>query len=177
MSPPKVIETARLQLTPPVLEDAEEIFASYARDPEVTRYLVWQPHESIEPTRDFVLRCMAVRALEVAYPWVIRRKGDARLLGMIEIRLDGYRADLGYVLARPYWGQGIMTEAVRAVVDWAIGEPEIHRVWAVCDVDNKASARVLEKAGMELEGVLRRWSIHPNISELPRDCVCYAKVK
>lgn len=70
-----------------------------------------------------------------------------------------------------------MTEAVRAVVDWAIGQPEMHRVWAVCDVDNKASARVLEKAGMEREGILRRWSIHPNISEFPRDCICYAKVK
>lgn len=177
MRPPRIIETARLQLTPPVVEDAEEIFTSYARDPEVTRYLVWQPHESIKSTRDFVLRCLAVWALEVAYPWVIRRKGDERLLGMIEIRPDGYRADLGYVLARPYWGQGIMTEAVRAVVDWAIGQPEIHRVWAVCDVDNRASARVLEKAGMEREGVLRRWSIHPNVSEIPRDCVCYAKVK
>ena len=79
MSPPKVIETARLQLTPPVLEDAEEIFASYARDPEVTRYLVWQPHESIEPTRDFVLRCMAVRAL--VHSWAITcssAKGNSR---------------------------------------------------------------------------------------------------
>lgn len=177
MNPPKIIETTRLRLTPPVVENAEEIFSSYAQDAEVTKYLVWQPHQSIETTRDFLFRCMAVWALETAFPWVIRRKGDDKLLGMIETRMDGYRADLGYVLARPHWGQGIMTEAVRAVVGWALSEPELYRVWAVCDVDNKASARVLEKAGLEREGILRSWSIHPNISPLPRDCICYAKVK
>lgn len=177
MNPPKIIETTRLRLTPPVVENAEEIFSSYSQDAEVTKYLVWQPHQSIETTRDFLFRCMAVWALETAFPWVIRRKGEDRLLGMIEIRIDGYRADLGYVLARPHWGQGIMTEAVRAVVNWALSEPELYRVWAVCDVDNKASARVLEKAGLEREGILRSWSIHPNISPLPRDCICYAKVK
>jgi len=177
MTAPRIIETPRLRLMPPMPEDAEEIFSSYAQDPEVTKYLVWSPHQSIENTRDFLFRCMGVWALETAFPWVIRRKGDERLLGMIEIRMDGYRADLGYVLARPYWGQGIMTEAVRAVVNWALSQEEICRVWAVCDVDNKASARVLEKVGMEREGILRRWSIHPNISESPRDCLCYAKVK
>ena len=177
MSPPKVIETARLQLTPPVVEDAQEIFSSYAQDAEVTKYLVWRPHPSVETTRDFLFRCLAAWALGTAFPWVIRRKEDDRILGMIEIRVDGYRADLGYVLARPYWGQGIMTEAVRAVVNWALNEPAIYRVWAVCDVDNKASARVLEKAGLQHEGILRSWSIHPNVSPLPRDCICYAKVK
>jgi ribosomal-protein-alanine N-acetyltransferase len=50
-------------------------------------------------------------------------------------------------------------------------------VWAVCDVDNLASARVLEKAGMGREGRLRRWVLHPNVSAAPRDCWCYAHVK
>ena len=70
-----------------------------------------------------------------------------------------------------------MTEVVRAVADWALAQPEVHRVWAVCDVDNLASARVLEKAGMECEGRLRRWFLHPNVSAAPRDCWCYARVK
>ena len=49
-----------------------------------------------------------------------------------------------------------MTEVVRAVTDWALAQPEVHRVWAVCDVENLASARVMEKAGMAREGKLRR---------------------
>ena len=96
---------------------------------------------------------------------------------MVAIRPHGFKADIGYVLAKPYWGRGLMTEAVRAVVDLAFTDPQIHRVWAVCDIDNTASARVLEKSGMTREGVLRRWTIHPNVSDLPRDVLCYSRVR
>ncbi len=70
-----------------------------------------------------------------------------------------------------------MPEAVSAVIQWAQSESSIYRIWAVCDVDNKASAKVLEKVGMTLEGKLHRWSIAPNISKEPRDCYCYALLK
>jgi RimJ/RimL family protein N-acetyltransferase len=70
-----------------------------------------------------------------------------------------------------------MTEAATSIVDWAIAQPQIFRVWAFCDVENAASARVLEKLGMKYEGILRRWLAHTNISADPRDCLCYAKVK
>ena len=53
----------------------------------------------------------------------------------------------------------------------------IHRVWAVCDVENRGSARVLEKVGMQREAILRKWLVHPNISPIPRDCYCYAIVR
>ena len=83
---------------------------------------------------------------------------------------------MGYVLARAHWGLGFMSEAARTLVERALAEPDVHRVWAVCDVENRASARVLEKAGMEREGMLRRWAI-ANVSPVPRDCWCYARVK
>ena len=70
-----------------------------------------------------------------------------------------------------------MNEALKSVVEWALAQPEIYRVWATCDVDNVASARVLERAGMGREGVLRRWLVHPNLSDEPRDCLCYSIVK
>ncbi len=70
-----------------------------------------------------------------------------------------------------------MTEALRAVIDYAFRDPRVYRVWAVCDAENVASARVLEKAGMSFEGVLRRYGIHPNISPEPRDARCYARVR
>ena len=81
------------------------------------------------------------------------------------------------MLARAYWGRGYMTEALKELIDWALKQKDIYRIWAVCDVDNLASARVMEKAGMQLEGTLRRWSVHPNISPEPRDSHCYAIVK
>jgi RimJ/RimL family protein N-acetyltransferase len=70
-----------------------------------------------------------------------------------------------------------MTEALSHVVDWALRQPGIWRIGDVCDVDNLASARVMQKAGLTLEGVARRWAIHPNVSEAPRDCFSYAKVR
>ncbi len=96
---------------------------------------------------------------------------------MITVRADAHRWELGYVLARSNWGKGYMTEAVKGLVHWAFQQPAIFRVWAVCDVDNLASARVMEKAGMKREGTLRRWSVHPNVSDEPRDSYCYAIVK
>ncbi len=70
-----------------------------------------------------------------------------------------------------------MTEAIRTITEWALSQPSIFRVWAVCDVENAASVKVLEKAGFQQEGIFRRWLIHPDISDEPRDCYCYAAVK
>lgn len=87
------------------------------------------------------------------------------------------RLSYGYVLARPFWGMGMMTEALTEVVDWALRQPSIWRIGGVVDVENSASARVMEKAGLEREGLLRRWGIHPNLGDAPRDCFSYAKVR
>ena len=96
---------------------------------------------------------------------------------MIKNRVDDEKWELGYVLAPSYWGKCYMTEVVKKIVDWAQKQQEIYRVWSVCDVDNRASARVMEKAGMKREGILRRWSMHPTISDAPRDSYCYSITK
>ncbi len=84
---------------------------------------------------------------------------------------------MGFVVARLQWGRGYTTEAARPIIEWALAQPEVYRVSTVCDTENRASARVLEKIGMQLEGTLRRRDVHPNISAAPRDCLCYAAVK
>jgi [ribosomal protein S5]-alanine N-acetyltransferase len=88
-----------------------------------------------------------------------------------------HAADIGYVLSRKLWGGGYMTEAANVVVEWAINLSFVYRVWAVCDCENKASARVLEKVGMQREGILRRYIVHPNVSPEPRDCFVYSKIR
>jgi RimJ/RimL family protein N-acetyltransferase len=70
-----------------------------------------------------------------------------------------------------------MTVALTAVVDAAFELRGIYRVWAVCDVENPASARVMEKAGMLREGVLKRYMLHPGMGNVPRDVLCYAKTR
>lgn len=70
-----------------------------------------------------------------------------------------------------------MTEALIEVSRWALSEPTIWRIESCCDLENRASARVMEKAGMACEGIARRLTILPNMSSEPRDCFIYAKVK
>jgi RimJ/RimL family protein N-acetyltransferase len=177
MKPPEIFETQRLRLRPPVMEDAEEIFLRYAQDAEVTKYLTWRAHKSVETVREFLGFCLRELKAGRWVQWVIAKKDDRQLIGMIGLKVDGHKAELGYVLARAYWNTGYMTEAARAVVKWALEQKGIYRVWAVCDVENQPSARVMEKIGMQREGVLRRWIMHPNRSDEPRDCYCYALTK
>jgi RimJ/RimL family protein N-acetyltransferase len=174
MNPPEMLETERLALKRPGLADVQPLFTAYTQDAEVTRYLSWPPHQSIRETERFVAECIVAWDEGERFAWTIRLKGQGLLIGMIEIRMQGPKAEVGYVLARAFWGQGLMTEALRRVLEWTRTQPEIYRVWAVCDVDNTASARVLKKAGMEYEGILHRWTVLPNISAEPRDCHCYA---
>ena len=177
MKPPERFETSRLTLRPPVIEDAGPIFTSYATDRLVTRYVHWHPHETISDTKAFIHRCINVWHAGTAFPWVLCLKDGGEVIGMIELRIDGHRADIGYVLARDYWEKGLATEAAKLIVDWVIAQPPVYRVWAVCDVDNHPSARVLEKIGMQREGILRRWLFHPNLENEPRDCYVYALIK
>ena len=176
-NPPESFETRRLRLRKPILEDAEAIFRQYAQDPEVTKYLTWHPNRSIDETREFLRLCIAAWEQGRSFQWAIVEKKTDRLIGMVGFRVDGHKWELGYVLARKSWGRGYMTEAVKALVAWALKRPEVYRIWAVCDIENPASARVMEKAGMYREGTLRRWSVHPNIDDEPRDSYCYAITK
>jgi RimJ/RimL family protein N-acetyltransferase len=174
---PPLLETERLALRPPRMEDAEDIFRTYATDEEVTRYVIWRPHRSIEETREFLRTTLDFPADGSRLSWAITFKGDDRVRGMIELRVDRFKADAGYVLAREFWGRGYTTEALAAVIRFAFTLPGIYRVWALCDAENIASARVMEKAGMSFEGVLRRYVLHPAVSPEPRDARCYAVVR
>jgi [ribosomal protein S5]-alanine N-acetyltransferase len=171
---PECIETDRLTLRPPVVADATAMFASYTQDADVARYMVWRPHASLEATRDFVTGCVNQWTAGSAFPYVITMKPNGQLIGMLEARLDRHIVNIGYVLTRSHWGQGLMAEAIQAFTDYALSLTEVFRVEATCDVDNRPSARALEKSGFLLEGRLARHTVHPNICAEPRDCFVYA---
>ena len=174
---PDRFETARLILRPIAPEDAPAIFAGYAQDPEVVRFVTWRAHRTLADTEAFIARCLAMLP-DDGRNYVLTRRTDAALLGDFGLlRPRPHRLYCGYVLARPHWGQGLMSEALLAIADWAMASPEIWRIDAVCDVENHASARVMEKAGMQREGILRRWLVNPNLSAEPRDCFSYARVR
>jgi RimJ/RimL family protein N-acetyltransferase len=174
--PPERFETARLRLRRPTMADAPDVFA-YASDPEVTRLLAFTTHRELGTVEDFLRDLASATERGERFAWGITEAGSDRLIGMAEIRIQPVKAEIGYVLSKHHWGRGYMAEALRPVVDWALGQESIHRVWAFCDAENRGSARVLEKLGMECEGTLRKWFVHPNLSDVPRDCLCYSIVK
>ena len=176
MKPPEQIETVRLILRKPRMDDAPAVFSGWVQDPEVTRFLTWRPHENIGQTESLLARGIAAWEGDIRFPFMIALKNDS-LIGRIELRIEGHRIELGYVMNKSFQGKGYMTETVRAIIHWAFQQPNIYRVFATTSVDNIASQRVMEKVGMLREGLLRKYIIHPNISDEPRDSYIYAIVK
>jgi len=176
LNPPESFATARLILRRPRVEDAPLILAAYAQDSDVTRYLTFRPHSDVTEAIEALDRFAASWRSGKSYNWLLFRRDSDELVGAISARRD-QGINLGYLVARPFWRQGYMTEALSAVLEWAFSDPSIFRVWAVCDVENHASARLLESNGFSREGILRKWSLHPNVSNLPRDCYCYARTR
>jgi ribosomal-protein-alanine N-acetyltransferase len=174
---PETFRTARLFLRPITMADAGPIFATYARDPEVTKYLIWRPHRTRQDIEAYIRSCLDTPPHR-ARTYVMQGRKDSVIRGGLDLRqAERHRLEFGYVLARAWWGQGLMTEALTEIVEWALAQPSIFRIGAVCDVENIASARVMEKAGLVREGVLRRYLIHPGMGPEPRDCFSYARVR
>ena len=176
MKPPRTIKTRRLLLCAAKMNDARAIFETYASDSMVTRYLAWKEHKSIRETQAFLRYAQQAWRKGTEYIWTMNLKTGG-LIGGIGMRPGDSRVEIGYVTGKQYWGKGFTTEAARAVLKWALKQKMTHRVWATCDVENIGSARVLEKLGMQREGVLRKWIIRPAFGKVPRDCFCYSIVK
>jgi len=151
------LTTARLCLRKLAPEDLESIFA-YTSDPEVARFTTWQPHASIEVSRDFLTYVLGQYDRGEVAPWGIEHRHDAKVIGtcgFVGWSLRHARAEIGYAMSRAYWNRGLMTEALRAVLDLGFREMHLNRIQGCCVVENIGSARVMEKAGMQLEGI--RW--------------------
>jgi ribosomal-protein-alanine N-acetyltransferase len=174
--PPAQFRTERLRLRAPLINDAEALFEAYGSDPRATRYLTWHTEESSEEMRAFLTDAVGAVAQGKEFFWVIEELSGAAV-GMISFSNSGHGPELGYVISPRVWGRGYATEAGRALVSWLMEQHGVYRVWAFCDVDNAASRRVLQKLGLEREGVLRRWIVHPNVSEMPRDVYVFSVVK
>ena len=96
---PETFETPRLLARLPVPGDAARIFDSYATKPEVSRYMVWQPHVALSTTEAFISECIAAAIAGTRFPYVLsERSAPEALIGMLEARPLAHKVDLGYVL-------------------------------------------------------------------------------
>ncbi|MHB9154280.1 MAG: GNAT family N-acetyltransferase [Endomicrobiales bacterium] len=151
------LRTARLLLRKIRLEDAADMF-EYAKDPEVSRYTLWTPHRSLDETRAY-LSCVLNNYREGRLEnWGLECRENGKFIGTC-----GYfswdpanaRAEIHYALSRAYSGRGLMTEAVREVLRFGFEAMQCNRIEAKCMPPNTGSERVMRKAGMTFEGIMR----------------------
>jgi [ribosomal protein S5]-alanine N-acetyltransferase len=174
--PPEVIDLQRLRLRRPRLADAPAIF-EYASDPEVARYADWPISASLESVTERLRLRDEEWGSGEEFHWVVTLPPEDRAIGAIACTISGHAAEFGFLFARRFWRNGYATEAARAIVAWVFSVPSVWRLTATCDTENLASARVLEKSGLEREGILRRAILRPNLSSEPRDALLYSKVR
>ena len=176
--PPEELETTRLLLRRPTIEDAEAAFESYASDPKISRFMTWSAHRNVAQTREFFQQTIDAWDLRMGHRvWLIERKDDGVLTGTIGCTVLVHRVEVGFALGSRFWGHGYMPEALEKVCEAAFEDERIARVQALCDEENLQSSRVMEKVGMRYEGRLRQYGLHPNRSEQPRDCLMYSLVR
>ena len=143
----KELESERLLLRHIRRDDAQRIFDCWASDPEVTRYLTWQPHASVAVTEAIVARWLADYDKPDTYRYGIELRETGELIGMIDV--VGYHHGnpvIGYCSGRAYWGNGYMTEALKALCA-ALFEAGYSMIRIEAVRENIGSNRVIQKAG------------------------------
>jgi len=169
----EILAGPRILLRQPRLDDADALFTRIASDPQVTEYLLWPPHPDVGETRRVISELLN---LGDDHTWMIAIRDTGDVIGQLGYRRPRpHAAELGYCLARQWWGQGLMSEAVRVALDSLARDPALYRVSAACHVANARSARLLERAGLALEGRLTRYAVFPNLGPEPQDGLLYAK--
>lgn len=169
---PPVLETDRMILRPLTLEDADSVY-DYAKDPEVTKYVTWEAHQTPADSRNYIFdHALQNYHRRIPTPWAITLKTDHnRVIGTVGcfwVSKNAKSMELAYALGAHHWGQGLMAEASRAVMNYCFQEFDLNRIQARCIVENKGSARVMEKIGMQFEGTHRAifnrrdryWDLH-----------------
>ena len=157
----KTIETPRLILRRFTQEDSRSVFENWASDEEVTRYMAWPRHQTLDDTRKVLREWVESYENDSFYEWAIVLKELGQPIGSIEVlSCDDYvqKANLGYSIGKAFWGRGIMPEALKAVIDYLFDEVGVQRVEACHDARNPNSGKVMRKCGMLHEGTMRRWA-------------------
>lgn len=171
------IETERLILRLIETDDVKDIF-EFTSDPEVEKLTgMFTLHTTYEETEKFIKRHLESYKKQSSIPWVIIYKPHNKVIGIINLFSyipTHFRAEIGYVSARNYWGKGIATEAATAVLDFGFNVMGLHKIHATVDPRNLSSRHALEKCGFHYEGLLRD---HYFLKHLFCDRMVYSMLK
>ena len=156
-------------------DDARAIFDGYAQDEKVAQYLRWYPHASIDQTESYIRMCLAAVGSRA---YVIVLKATGKVIGVFHLRKTGpAELGFGFALAHPFWGRGLMPEALTEVINWALRQTSIWQICGAADIDNSGSIRVMEKAGLQREEAFRKPFAHSRVGLASRNYVVFSKTR
>lgn len=153
-----VLETKKFILRQFTSKDIPDMYYNWARDKEVTKYLTWEEHYSMEKTNKIVTFWENSYKSEEYYNWAIEDKVSNKVIGSINLmNLDNYNenCEIGYCIGKNFWNQGIMTEVLNEVIKFAFLEVNFERITARRHINNIASGMLLKKCNFVYEGTLR----------------------
>jgi ribosomal-protein-alanine N-acetyltransferase len=151
------LETDRLRLRAMRVCDTDDMY-EYAQSAEVTRYLLWRPHPNKDYTRRYLEYLAGRYRIGAHYEWAMIHEETGRMIGtcgFAHIDCPHNVGELGYVLNPAFRGQGLVVEAAQRVMRFGFFVMGLHRIEARYMVGNDASRRVMDKLGMQFEGVRR----------------------
>ncbi|MBQ8311317.1 MAG: GNAT family N-acetyltransferase [Clostridia bacterium] len=151
------LTTERLTLRKMLVADTSDMY-EYASRQDVTKFLTWQPHPDRDYTREYLQYLGGRYSAGMFYDWAVVYEPDCKMIGtcgFTSFNCSSDSAEVGYVLNPEYWGRGIAVEALGRILTFGFEDLGLHRIEARFIDGNDRSRRVMEKAGMTFEGVLR----------------------
>lgn len=157
------LETDRLILRRFTLLDAPKMFENWANSDDVTKFLTWQPHTSINQTEEVIKQWINSYSEPNFYQWAIELKEIGEPIGSISVvKIDETIDEIitGYCVGKNWWGRGIVAEAYKCVIGFLFKEVGVNRIMGRHDTNNPNSGKVMLKCGLKYEGTLRQASTH-----------------
>ncbi|MBD7944389.1 GNAT family N-acetyltransferase [Psychrobacillus sp. Sa2BUA9] len=171
-----ILETERLILRKVTLEDIQDMYL-YGSDEEVSKYVTWNTLETISDTKGFVEFVLNKYENKQVSPWGIECKENGKFIATIDFvwwQPNNKTAEIGYVISKDYWRKGLTSEVAKEIIKFGFEKMDLVRIQARCDVENIGSARVMEKAGMSFEGIIRKGIF---VKGMHRDLKMYSILK
>ncbi len=172
-----ILSTARLKLRPLKIEDAHDMF-EYTSHEDSSKYLSWTPHTKLEETVLFIENVVALYGnSDTEFSWAIELMESQKMIGVVkffDINKNNNRAEISYILNSKFQGKGYINEAISVAIDFAFDKMKIIRIQARCTNDNIGSEKVMQRANMKFEGLLKKYWI---LKGETKDVLLYAFTK
>lgn len=153
------LESEKLILRRFVVDDADAMYRNWTSDDEVTKYLMWPTHPSVDVSRAVLTDWVSSYSDEKYYQWaiVLKENGDEPIgsIAAVHMNEDVSMVHIGYCIGKAWWHKGITSEALKTVMDFFFDRVEVNRIESRHDPRNPNSGKVMAKCGMKYEGTMR----------------------